>query len=144
MSRDLSRAHPFVADAVRRLIAECNEAWGERQVLIVTRVDATAEEQHSLWEQGRTKPGAVVTQCDGYEKVSRHQAIDPMTGLPASDAVDLCVMVDPDGPGPIKAVCDWSNKRLFREMGVRAEKLGLKWGGRWRKADGPHVERSQG
>ncbi len=140
MSRDLSRADPVLAQKVRKLIEEFGLAHGPQHALIVTRVDATAEEQRALYEQGRTKPGAIVTYRDGFRKKSLHQRVNPDTGLPEAGAVDLCVTDDPDGPGPLKAVCDWSNRKLFAEMGERAERLGLVWGGRWKKADAPHVE----
>ena len=34
----------------------------------------TAEYQNSLYQQGRTKPGKIVTNCDGIKNKSNHQA----------------------------------------------------------------------
>jgi hypothetical protein len=48
-------------------------------------------------------------------------------------AVDLVPIVD--------SVAVWDNKALWLKIGVEGEKLGLRWGGRWRKPYDPgHFE----
>jgi hypothetical protein len=34
----------------------------------------------------------------------------------------------------------WSNPKFFKELGKQAELLGLTWGGRFTRYDGPHVQ----
>jgi peptidoglycan L-alanyl-D-glutamate endopeptidase CwlK len=41
---------------------------------IIVQFHRTEEQQSVLYQQGRTKPGKVVTDCDGYFKKSKHQS----------------------------------------------------------------------
>lgn len=36
-------------------------------------IERSADQQFTLYQQGRTEPGAIVTNCDGYKKISPHQ-----------------------------------------------------------------------
>jgi len=81
----------------------------------------TLQKQQTLYAQGRTMPGKIVTNCDGILKKSNHQAEDGI-----SKAVDAV-------PYPI----DWKNRDRFIHFagyvkGV-ADTLGIKiaWGGDW-------------
>jgi len=81
----------------------------------------TLQEQQTLYAQGRTMPGEIVTNCDGILKKSNHQSEDDI-----SKAVDAV-------PYPI----DWKNRDRFIHFagyvkGV-ADTLGIKiaWGGDW-------------
>ena len=47
----------------------------------------TPQEQKTLFEKGRTKPGSIVTYCDGYAKKSKHNASPSL-------AVDIYAFVD--------------------------------------------------
>jgi len=101
------------------------------------------EEQRALFEQGRTKPGSIVTYKDGYERKSKHNQ-EP------SFAVDVV-------PYPI----DWDNKDRIRVfagfvLGTYQQlkkqgkiKSNIRWGGDWdsdtilkdqRFNDFPHFE----
>ena len=89
--------------------------------------------QAELYAQGRTEPGAIVTNCDGVDRLSRHQSSP-------SIAVDVV-------PFPI----DWDNEGRFHELAgwVQCIAMGMginvKWGGHWRSIkDLPHWEVENG
>lgn len=132
-SRDLRDAHPVLAEKVGEVMREFARAASPR-TLIVTCTYRSPAEQLELYRQGRSRPGKKVTECDGVRKVSMHNV------LPAR-AVDLAVVIDPDGPaGPLKPRVEWDELPEYRRMGEIAESLGLVWGGRWAKFDGPHLQ----
>jgi hypothetical protein len=82
----------------------------------------SADEQQRLYEQGRERPGRVVTNADGTITISRHQ-----TG----EAADLAFVKD----GKRTFVGPWDL------LGKIAKEEGLEWGGDWdTPRDRPHVE----
>ena len=89
-------------------------AWGFR----------TAKKQDEMYNQGRTKPGNIITNARGLQ--SYHQY---------SSAVDLISLKDGYN----------APYSFFKTMGDEAKKLGLIWGGDW--ADFPdlsHLEYHEG
>ena len=149
-SRLLSDAHPELAEAAKELMATYAKRFFPWQLLI-TSVWRSQLEQESLFCQGRVskmelnavrsraglqpiyddaEAGRVVT----WVRSSKH------TRTP-SEAVDFAVAIDPDGPtGPLKPRIDWQTASRYEAMGAIAERLGLVWGGSWRKRDLCHVE----
>lgn len=117
----LKKVHPELASRVRKLI-ENFAANGLR--LEVVQGYRTFAEQDALYAQGRTKPGPVVTQVKGGR--SNHNY-----GL----AVDLCPFTGDGKP-------NWNAPgAVWLAIGTEAEKLGLEWGGNWKKfIDKPHVQ----
>lgn len=93
-------------------MAQC-EAHGIKVKLIQTLRDA--EYQASLYAQGRTAPGKIVTNCDGYTHPSKHQ-----NGL-AWDLVPL------DDSGNII----WSDRSIYEQMAEIAESMDITAGIRW-------------
>ena len=94
------------------------------------------EEQVSLYAQGRTAPGPIVTWVDGVKKKSRHQL-----GL----AVD-CVLRDREQGRAIwfdKATPE--ERELFLMVVEQFKKHGWIWGGDWRgkRRDPEHFERNR-
>jgi peptidoglycan L-alanyl-D-glutamate endopeptidase CwlK len=89
----------------------------------------TAPEQNTLWQQGRTTPGPIITYRDGYEVESTHQK-----GM----AVDFFAYVDGGAnyePGNVALIA-----MCFAEA---ADGLDLKWrwGGNFTSIfDGAHFE----
>lgn len=101
-------------------------AWEEAGLdLRVTSGLRTREEQQALYDQGRTKPGAVVTNArPGY---SWHNF-----GV----AFDVTVF---RGGKPVWSGADYD------VAGRIGERLGLEWGGRWTGfKDRPHFQRRTG
>lgn len=99
----------------------------------------TKEEQFELFKKGRkqvdgkwVKAGAVVTNLDGYNKMSMHNHSPSL-------AIDIA-------PYPI----DWTNKKRFNEMAkvvkeaAKTVGVDITWGGDWTKfSDLPHFELKQ-
>lgn len=93
--------------------------------LDVTCTYRSPEEQWELYQQGRTKPGQIVTQIDGKTKKSNHN-YNP------SRAIDFAVIIG----GKIT----WDDKE-YKVVGPYMERHGLIWGGSWPNfKDYPHVE----
>ena len=106
----------------------------------------TAAYQNELYQQGRTKPGKIVTKLDGYNKKSNHQAKADGYG----HAVDIAVCGYYDGNGNcVKCTTDaemFDNKKLVEISGhvkAVAKEMGMEivWGGDWKTLyDTPHYE----
>lgn len=115
---DLSALHPYFRDKVLQLIATCKSKGIELAVVETYRTVAKQNEYRQL--------GKIYTRSTGGR--SRHQY-----GL----AVDVVPMID--------SVPAWHNEALWRKVGAAGEKLGLRWGGRWRHPYDPgHFEWSGG
>lgn len=106
----------------------------------------TAEYQNSLYQQGRTKPGKIVTKLDGYNRKSNHQAKSDGYGHAVDIAV--CGQYDQNG-GYVKYTTDaemFDNKKLVeisKHIKAVAKDIGLEivWGGDWKTLyDTPHYE----
>ena len=92
----------------------------------------TAEEQNRLYQQGRTVPGKIVTNCDGYKIKSNHQVGADGFG----HAGDIAILVD----GKVT----WEEK-YYKEVArvgrVLMQKYNIEWGGDWKNfKDLPHFE----
>lgn len=91
--------------------------------MIVTDGFRTTEQQQTLYAQGRTSPGKIVTYADGVVNKSNHQS---------GRAVDCCFLVD--------GKPSWDERLPWSLYGRIAKENGLKWGGDWKKPDKPHIE----
>lgn len=118
-------AHPLLVEAAPLILAEMAALQHPMMVLEGRR---SALRQQQLYAQGRTKPGARVTNCDGIKDKSNHQVKDD--GF--HHALDFVFLVN----GRISWEGPWD---LF---GAAAKRAGLSWGGDWPKpkTDCPHVE----
>ena len=101
--------------------------------LFLTCTLRTADEQDALYEQGRTKPGPVVTWVRRWG--SFHQPWQDGKAL----AFDVAFRPTGDPHG-----ATWDGP--WEVVGAVAEWLGLEWGGRWRggKQDRPHFQNRMG
>lgn len=83
----------------------------------------TMEEQRTIYEQGRGKPGPVVTAAEPGDSYHNY-------GL-AFDAA----------PKAYLSLPDWNPQGPAWEiLGRIGESLGLEWGGRWSTPDKPHFQ----
>lgn len=124
--------HPVVKERTNQLI---QQAAKKGIVVVITDGFRSAKEQDSLYEQGRTADGAVVTHAKGGESYHNYGlAIDFALKTPSGDVVwDR----DYDRNGNSKS--DWT------EVVQMAKKLGFEWGGDWAKfKDYPHLEMNFG
>lgn len=126
----LTGVHPILQQAVLYILAAADAL--EHPMFVVEGV-RTAERQHTLWQQGRSQPGPVVTgNIDGYEVKGTHQIQEDGQG----HAVDLAFVDDPRTPKDET----WDQTMPWRVAGVVGEWLGLVWGGRWKLGDYGHFE----
>ena len=114
--------HPTAQGAAREWLRRCLEAGIPVKIICGTR---TFEEQDALYEQGRNKPGPIVTKARGG--FSFHNF-----GI----AWDFAVFDN-------KGLPQWESP-LMGKAGEIAESLGLEWGGRWQFADTGHVQLKTG
>ena len=114
MITDLNSLHPYFRDRILELIARCKTKGIELVVVEGYRTRAKQSEYQNMGKK-YTRTGA---------GKSKHQY-----GL----AVDLVPIVN--------GKAQWHNKALWLKVGVIGERLGLRWGGRWRKLYDPgHFE----
>lgn len=114
MIKDLESLHPYFRDKVIEMIRLCRAKGIELVVVETYRTHAKQTEYKRMGRRyTRTKAGQ-----------SKHQY-----GL----AVDLVPVID--------SIPQWKNYRLWRKIGPIGERLGFRWGGRWRRLYDPcHFE----
>jgi len=109
-SRKLEDLIPQAKERVERFIALCHEQGID---LLVTSTFRDNESQGELYEQGRTKPGKIVTNAKAGESWHNYRC-----------AVDVVPLVNGkpnwDGSDPI-----------WQTIGELGEQAGLEWAGRW-------------
>jgi hypothetical protein len=114
MITDLNALHPYFRDKVKELIIRCKKQGIELAIVETYRTHAKQNEYKTM--------GKKYTNSKGGK--SKHQY-----GL----AVDLVPIVN--------GAAIWDNVALWRKVGIQGEKLGLRWGGRWKKPYDPgHFE----
>lgn len=118
-SRDISRLRSDVAANCRAFIQRC--AAEGLPVLVVETV-RDLEYQASLYAQGRTKPGKIVT---NQKTPSFHW---DKVGL----AFDICKNVNGH---------EYDDADFFRRCGAIGKEMGFSWGGDWKSlSDKPHFQ----
>ena len=120
MSEKIIGLHPKVADALSQTVTEAKARGMSVGLHSGLR---TPEDQNKLYALGRTKPGSIVTNAQGYE--SFH-----CLGL----AVDI-VFKDAKGNWTWADSCDWDG------LGQTGKLFSFEWGGDWsRFPDLPHFQ----
>ncbi len=120
----LNGIHPILVAKVQKIQAAMAALGFPMKVVQGLR---TADQQAELYASGRTKPGKIVTNCDGIKLKSNHQAKDDGYG----HAVDMAF----DASDPFADSLPWDT------YGACAKALGLVWGGAWISLkDRPHIE----
>ena len=122
-SRSLNDLHPTVKLLCEQFITKCKEAGIN---IAITSTYRDFESQQVLYDQGRTKPGKIVTNAKpGYSYHNFRLAFD---FVPTFDN---------------KAV--WDDNLLFFLCGDLGKKCGLIWGGDFKTfKDRPHFQYTQG
>lgn len=114
MIADLKSLHPYFRDQIEELIRVCKAQGIELAIVESFRTHAKQAEYFGM--------GRKYTRSKGGK--SKHQY-----GL----AVDVVPVVD--------GAAVWENTYLWRKIGLTGERLGLRWGGRWRAPYDPaHFE----
>lgn len=124
--KKLERLHPNLQNFFMELIKISPYDFS------ITQGVRIAEEQNKLYQQGRTTPGKIVTNCDGYKIKSNHQTKDDGLG----HAGDIAVLVNNK--------ITWEEK-YYKEVAISArilmQKYNIEWGGDWKSfKDLPHFE----
>jgi len=121
-SRKLEDLTPEAQTKCKEFIQKCSDAKIPVKI-IQTRRDQ--EYQASLYAQGRTTPGNIVTNCDGVKKKSNHQSGEAWDAVPVDD----------------KGTILWNDKKKFKQMADIAVSLGLTAGYYFKSLpDSPHFE----
>jgi peptidoglycan L-alanyl-D-glutamate endopeptidase CwlK len=130
MARDEKHLHPLVAEKWRRL-AGAAALLGHP--IFITCTLRTASEQAALYDQGRTRDGAIVTHAQAWQ--SWHQPWLRHGDAWRCLAFDVAFRPE-DNPGGATWDGPWDM------IGLMGEAVGLEWGGRWRgrKRDRPHFQ----
>lgn len=110
-SRNLDELLPMVRVRVDKFLELCDEHGID---LLVTSTYRDNESQEALYEQGRTRPGKVVTNAKSGESWHNYRC-----------AIDVVPLVNG------KPVWDGSDP-IWQTVGELGEKAGLEWAGRWR------------
>jgi peptidoglycan L-alanyl-D-glutamate endopeptidase CwlK len=134
-SRKIEHLHPLMIPLAREFDAACDVEFAGTPIdVILTSTYRSAAEQDALWEQGRSKPGPIVTKAKGGQ--SKHNFALP-DGTPASLAFDVV---------PVRGgVAIWGSKgngidldptddvtddlEIWQRIGAIGVRLGLDWYG---------------
>ncbi|MEC0167843.1 M15 family metallopeptidase [Paenibacillus graminis] len=129
----LSGLLPCVRAASETLI---DRAYAAGVPIVITQGLRTFAEQNALYEQGRTKPGSIVTNArGGFSNHNFGVAIDFALLTNDGRSVSWDTRIDADRDG----IADWN------EVVAIAKALGFAWGGDWRTfKDLPHFEMTFG
>lgn len=126
-SRKLEDLHPKVKVRVEKFLAECDKAGID---LLVTSTYRDGESQNALFEQGRSKPGAKVTNARAGQSFHNWRV-----------AVDVVPLRNG------KPVWGTSGEdlELWMRVGKIGESVGLEWAGRWKRfREFPHFQYTGG
>lgn len=113
-NRDIKSLQPIAQKACKLFLDTCKE----RNIpIFITETHRSQERQNYLYEQGRTRPGQIVT----WTRSSNH------TGGYAWD-----IAVNPPH--------DLYDAKIIAKAGAVAKELGIEWGGTWKEKDTPHFQ----
>lgn len=113
-NRDIKSLQPIAQMACELFLSECKK----RNIpIFITETHRSQARQNYLYEQGRTRPGNIVT----WTKSSNH------TGGYAWD-----IAVNPPH--------DLYDSSIIAKAGAVAKELGIEWGGAWKEKDTPHFQ----
>ena len=127
--RNISQLHPELKKKVVKLQKECLKAGIKIKIGECFR---TVAEQNALYAKGRTTPGSIVTNAKGSSYSSMHQ-----WGV----AFDFFLDMDVDKDGKKSDDVFNNATKLFNKVGAIGKKLGLEWGGDWKRIkDLPHFQ----
>lgn len=126
-SRDIQELHPTVANMASKFIGACKTAGID---ILITSTYRDAESQNALYAQGRTKPGAKVTNAKAGQSWHNYRL--------AFDIVPL------RNGKPV-----WGTKgddlKLWQKIGAIGKSVGLEWAGDWVKfKEFPHFQYTGG
>ena len=133
----MKKVHPKLVEVMKTAIE--NSPFDFR----ITDGARTAEEQNYLYQQGRTRPGQKVTNCDGYKAKSNHQIKSDGYG----HAVDIfpCGVIENGEYRKFTSAEGYDKKKLKSIANhilavAKSKNVNIEWGGNWKMHDTPHFE----
>lgn len=119
--RDLANLHPDLVAAWRTIEGTMRQLGSPMKIVEGRR---TTARQRWLYEQGRSRPGKIVTWAK------------PGTGKhePGPDGLGWALDAAFEGPEPYAEQHPWDT------YGRLAKYNGLVWGGDWKRPDRPHIQ----
>jgi len=115
-SRDINDLQYGLQHAYIELRERYMRSFSGRDLILVCTY-RSPQEQAELYQSGRSKPGPILTNCDGVRKMSQHN-VNP------SRAFDVGVI---DG-GKYRG-----DEAAYAPLGDIAKDLGIIWGGSWKR-----------
>ncbi len=132
--------HPNLRAEAAAIYDEICEALAGRAICRFSHTLRTFAEQQALFNQGRTTPGAKVTNAKPGQSYHNY-------GL----AIDIVLLIDKDKNGTFETaswdtVTDWDGDKLadWKEIVAIFKRHGWEWGGDWNFKDLPHFQKTQG
>jgi peptidoglycan L-alanyl-D-glutamate endopeptidase CwlK len=117
--RDVKQLHPLLQYKIEKFLKKAKK---EKFKVGISECYRTVKEQNDKYEQGRSKPGSIITNAKGSTYSSQHQW-----------GVAFDIYRD-DGKGTYNEAGNW-----FRKVAKIAKSVGLGWGGDWTSIlDKPH------
>ena len=133
----MKKVHPKLVEVMKAAITDSPFDFR------ITDGARTAEEQFALYQIGRSKPGRIVTNCDGKRAKSNHQIKADGYG----HAVDIfpCGVVENGVYRKFTSEEGYDEKKLklianhILEV-AKSKNVNIEWGGNWKMKDTPHFE----
>jgi peptidoglycan L-alanyl-D-glutamate endopeptidase CwlK len=126
--------HPKVRQEADKIYSEIALALTGRAICRFSHTLRTFKEQDDLYAQGRSKPGAKVTNAKGGDSYHNY-------GL----AIDIVLIKDAKvALWDTKSDFDGDGKSDWMECVAIFKKYGWDWGGEWKFVDAPHFQKSFG
>ena len=113
-NRDIKSLQPIAQKACELFLNECKK---KNIPIFITETHRSQARQDYLYEQGRTRPGQIVT----WTKNSNHTS---------GYAWDIAV----------NPPHDLYDAQIIAKAGEVAKALGIEWGGTWKEKDTPHFQ----
>lgn len=131
----IQKLHPKLREEAKQILAEAESVLGQKAKVRFTFTLRTFAEQQALYDQGRTKPGQIVTNAKPGQSLHNY-------GM----AIDIAFVIDgKDASWDTKK--DWDGDKVSDWMEVVEvfQKHGWEWGGSWRTfKDLPHFQKTFG
>ena len=133
----MEKVHPKLVEVMKAAITDSPYDFR------ITDGARTTEEQFALYQIGRSKPGRIVTNCDGKKFKSNHQIKADGYG----HAVDIfpCGVIENGVYRKFTSEEGYDDKKLRLIANhilsvAKSKNINVEWGGNWKMHDTPHFE----
>jgi peptidoglycan L-alanyl-D-glutamate endopeptidase CwlK len=122
-SRKIEDLHPRVADLARKLVEACETNGID---LLITSTYRDHASQASLFAQGRTTPGKIVTNAGPGKSFHNWRVAFDVVPIVGGKAI-------------------WNDNKMWKTIGKLGVDLGLEWAGNWKTfKEMPHFQFTNG